>query len=195
MDPLLQSIAGQISPRTISQMSSVLGIEDQQTQAAISMALPVLLGALQRNASDEDGATALTNALERDHDGSILQDVRGNITRQEVMDDGSAILGHVLGQKAPGIERSIGKSTGIDPQTVTMLITMLLPVVMGVLGQRRQEANMSPTDVSNLLLQERESAKSTQPELSQLLDLDGDGDISNEVVTLGANLLQSFLKK
>ena len=62
MDPLLQSIAGQISPRTISQMSSVLGIQDQQTQSAISMALPVLLGALQRNTSDETGATALMYA-------------------------------------------------------------------------------------------------------------------------------------
>jgi hypothetical protein len=195
MDPLLQSIAGQISPRTITQMSSALGIEDQQTQAAISLALPVLLGTLQRNAADEDGATALTNALERDHDGSILQDVRGNITRQEVMDDGNAIMGHVLGQKAPGIERSIGKSTGIDPQTVAMLITMLLPIVMGELGKRRQEANLSPTDVSTLLQQERETAKSNQPELSQLLDLDGDGDISNEVVTLGTTLLQGFLKK
>ena len=195
MDSLLQSIAGQLDGNTIAQMSSALGVEDESTQAAIGLALPVLLGALSRNTSTDEGAESLTNALARDHDGTILQDVSGNITRQEVMDDGSAIIGHVLGQQEKGIESSIGRSTGIDPQNVAMLMSMLAPVVLGVMGQQKQEKNMNASDVSSMLQQNRETAKSNAPELSSLLDMDGDGDISDDMVTLGANLLQSFMKK
>ncbi|MFA9490127.1 MAG: DUF937 domain-containing protein [Anaerolineales bacterium] len=195
MDPLLQNIAGQLDSNTIAQMSSALGVEDESTQAAIGLALPVLLGALSRNTSTDEGAESLTNALARDHDGTILQDVSGNITRQEVMDDGSAIIGHVLGQQEKGIESSIGRSTGIDPKNVAMLMSMLAPVVLGVMGQQKQEKNMNASDVSSMLQQNRETAKSNAPELSSLLDMDGDGDISDDMVTLGANLLQSFMKK
>ncbi len=54
---------------------------------------------------------------------------------------------------------------------------------------------MNASDVSSMLQQNRETAKSNAPELSSLLDMDGDGDISDDMVTLGANLLQSFMKK
>jgi len=195
MDPLLQSIAGQLDSNSIAQMSSAIGIKDESTQAAIGLALPVLLGALSRNTSTDEGAESLTNALGRDHDGTILQDVSGNITRQEVMDDGSAIIGHLLGQQEKGVENSIGRSTGIDPQNVAMLMSMLAPVVLGVMGKQKQENNMNASDVSSMLQQNRETAKSNAPELSSLLDMDGDGDISDDMVNLGANLLQSFMKK
>jgi hypothetical protein len=195
MDPLLQSIAGQLDSNSIAQMSSAIGIKDESTQAAIGLALPVLLGALSRNTSTDEGAESLTNALGRDHDGTILQDVSGNITRQEVMDEGSAIIGHVLGQQEKGVENSIGRSTGIDPQNVAMLMSMLAPVVLGVMGKQKQEHNMNASDVSSMLQQNRETAKSNAPELSSLLDMDGDGDISDDMVNLGANLLQSFMKK
>ncbi len=195
MDPLLQSIAGQLDSNTIAQMSSMLGVENKSTQAAIGLALPVLLGALSRNAATDEGAESLTNALARDHDGSILQDVSGNVTRQEVIQDGSSIMGYVLGDQQQGVNKSIGRSTGIDPKNVAMLMSMLAPVVLGVMGQQKQKNNMNASDVSSMLQQNRETAKSNAPELSSLLDMDGDGDISDDMVTLGANLLQSFLKK
>ena len=195
MDPLLQTIAGQLDSNTIAQMSGSLGIKDESTQQAIALALPVVLGALSRNSSTAEGAESLTNALARDHDGTILQDVSGNITRKEVIQDGSAIMGHILGQNQQGVNNSIGRSTGLDPQTVSSLMSMLAPVVMGVMGQQRQANNMSASDVSAMLQENRETAKTNAPELSSLLDMDGDGDISDEMVTLGANLLQSFLKK
>ncbi len=195
MAPLLQSIAGQLDSNTIAQMSSMLGVENKSTQAAIGLALPVLLGALSRNAATDEGAESLTNALARDHDGSILQDVSGNVTRQEVIQDGSSIMGYVLGDQQQGVNKSIGRSTGIDPKNVAMLMSMLAPVVLGVMGQQKQKNNMNASDVSSMLQQNRETAKSNAPELSSLLDMDGDGDISDDMVTLGANLLQSFLKK
>lgn len=194
MDTLIQGVLEQMSGNTISNMSSSLGLDEQTTQTAISMALPVIVGALERNASSKEGAESLTNALTKDHHGQLLNDISGNVTRQEVMDDGSAILGHVFGGRTQTIEKSVGKSTGIDPKTSAMLMSMLAPVVLDVLGKKRQEENWGSSDVSRMLQQDRQTAKSQQPQLAQLLDFDGDGDISDEVVSIGSSLLQGFLK-
>jgi len=59
----------------------------------------MILGALNRNTSSASGAEALVGALQRDHDGSILNDLSQALTAPETMDDGTAILGHVMGDR------------------------------------------------------------------------------------------------
>ncbi|MCB1605646.1 MAG: DUF937 domain-containing protein [Xanthomonadales bacterium] len=64
---LIDQIAGALGPNAVQQMSSQLGASPQATRDAISAALPVLLGAMQRNASTPGGAQSLHNAVIRDH--------------------------------------------------------------------------------------------------------------------------------
>jgi len=52
-------------------MSAQLGTDTAATSNAISMALPILLGGLSKNAANAEGAAALDNALNV-HDGGIL---------------------------------------------------------------------------------------------------------------------------
>lgn len=195
METLIQSVMKQLSGDTISSMGSNLGLDEQTTQQAIALALPIIVGALDRNASSSEGAKALTDALARDHSGELLTDVSRGAVRKATMEDGAAILGHVFGGQQQNVGQSIGKATGIDPQTVALLMSMLAPVVLEVLGQKRKEENWGASDVSRMLQEERTIAQSQQPRLSQLLDFDGDGDISDDVVSIGTTLLQGFLKK
>lgn len=195
MDGLLQTLVPLLAGDTLSGISGQLGVDEDKTQQAITLALPLLIGALNRNASTSDGAEALTGALQRDHDGSILEDLLGNLSKQETMDDGSAILGHVVGDKRSGFEKNISSSSGLDSETTTQLLSMLTPVILGVLGQMQHEQSMEPQDVASLLQNERKTAESAVPGMASFLDMDGDGDITEEVISLGANLLNSFLSK
>jgi len=68
---------GQIAGPALGQISGQIGADPQSTQTAVSAALPLLLGALARNASQPGGAEALAGALGRDHDGSVLDHVAG----------------------------------------------------------------------------------------------------------------------
>lgn len=77
MDGLLQTLVPLLAGDTLSGISEQLGVDENKTQQAIALALPLLIGALNRNASTADGAEALTGALQRDHDGSILEDLLG----------------------------------------------------------------------------------------------------------------------
>ena len=195
MDGLLQTLVPLLAGDTLSGISEQLGVDKNKTQQAITLALPLLIGALNRNASTADGAEALTGALQRDHDGSILEDLLGNLSKQETVDDGSAILGHVIGDKQSGFEQNISRSSGLDAETTTQLLSMLTPVILGVLGQMQHKQSMEPQDVASLLQNERKTAESAVPGMANFLDMDGDGDITEEVISLGANLLSSFLSK
>jgi hypothetical protein len=77
MSELMQILDQALSGHTVDQISSQLGVDRDSAQNAIGLAVPVLLGALSRNASTPEGARALENAVERDHDGSILDNLGG----------------------------------------------------------------------------------------------------------------------
>ena len=81
---LMDLVQSQISDQMIGQLTEQLGggVDKQQTAAATTGILGTLMSAMAKNASTPDGAAALNNALERDHDGGILDDVMGMITGQ-----------------------------------------------------------------------------------------------------------------
>lgn len=189
---IIQMLASQLDERTIKQISTQLGADDQTTQQAISTAIPMLLGALDRNTNTADGAQALTNALQRDHDGSILNDAPNAVTRPETRQDGQAILNHVLGAKQNNVEMGISKTTGLDMSSTGQLMQMVAPLVLGALGQMQQQQNLDAGQVSSLLSKERQETESSLSGLAKILDMDGDGDVTDDLIGLGSNLLGGF---
>jgi hypothetical protein len=157
------------------------------------MALPLLIGALSRNTSSPDGAAGLAGALKRDHDGSILGDLAQAVGRPETIQDGSAILSHVLGPKQENVVSSVSRATKMDSNQVGQILAILAPIILGALGKAQRTRNLDEQGLSAMLQQERKTVASTSSGLTQLLDMDGDGDVSEEIVSLGANLLGGLL--
>jgi hypothetical protein len=75
----LEQLLGQLDPNTIQRMAGQLGVSPQQAQSGIQAALPLLLGAMQRNASTEQGAAALHRAVTRDHQNVDLGGLLGGL--------------------------------------------------------------------------------------------------------------------
>ena len=57
---LLQTLTEQISGSALSGLAGQLGADEGTTQSAIAAALPMIIGAMAKNASSDQGATALT---------------------------------------------------------------------------------------------------------------------------------------
>lgn len=193
MDSMFQLLLTQLSSGAVSQISERLGVDDEKAQQAVGMALPIIIGALNRNSSSASGAEALTNALEKDHDGSILSNLPAAVSNQATMDEGAAILGHVLGDQSNGLVSSVSRATGLEPQQASQIFAVLAPIVMGALGQMQRKQGLDSQGVANLLQEERSTFEKTSSGLVSLLDMDGDGDVSEEIVSLGSNLLGGLL--
>jgi hypothetical protein len=98
---LLNSVLGALGPQVMQHVAGQLGTNPQQTQGAIQAALPLLLGAMGKNASQPQGAQALHTALVKDHAGldigSVLGAVMGGGQSQQSGGGLGDILGAVMG--------------------------------------------------------------------------------------------------
>jgi hypothetical protein len=154
---ILEAVLAQFTPEVSRQISRQLGVDQQTVQRAILAALPLLVAAMARNASDPRGASSLSNALARDHDGSILQDVPGAVRGYQDQ-PGEGILKHVLGDQRRDVGNALTEASGADGSA---LLQMLAPIVMGVLGDMQRQQNLNSDSLASTLGQEREQLTQT----------------------------------
>ncbi len=116
------------------QLSQQLGTDPQQTASALEAAVPLLLGAITRNATTPDGAAALDNAL-NDHSGDTL-----GLFQQGQLPDmttGQGILGHVFGSQQNSAVNAVAQRAGISPQLAMQILMIAAPLVMNYLARQR----------------------------------------------------------
>lgn len=193
---ILSQVAGGDTTRTISRQ---IGADEDTTRKAISAALPTLVTALSRNAAASSGAGNLASALDRDHDGSILDDVAGFLQGGGASSLGDGILGHILGNRRGSVESGIGKASGLNQGQVGQLLALLAPLVMGALGRQKRQEGLGAGDLSTWLqgqsAQIGKQAPGALGAVTSLLDRDGDGQVGDELMELGGSLLGGLFGK
>lgn len=198
MSSIIDVLMDQLKGDTLGKISHQVGAREKETAKAMPEILGLLTEALARNSSRQEGAQALSNALAKDHDGSILDNLSDFIEHfQEGPGDG--ILRHVLGEKRNAIEERLSQKSSLDLGSVANLLTMLAPLVMGFLGRSQREKNLDSDALASLLGLEREQARQVAPKstglLGQLLDADGDGSVTDDVVKMGGGLLSRLFSR
>lgn len=197
MSSILEDLAAQIGGANLTQLAESLGADKGSVEKAVAGVLPVLMGALAHQADDSSGAGSLLAALDRDHDGSVLDDIGGFLAGGD-SSDGSAILGHVLGGAQPKAERTVSKMSGLNTRQVGSLMAMLAPIVMGYLGRMQRQKHLDGAGLAHQLGREREAINRAQPDamsvITSLLDKDHDGDLTDDLASIGSSLLSQFLK-
>lgn len=204
MANLMDLLQGQLSDDMVDRLSQQIGGADrQQTAVAANSIVNVLLSALNKNAQDPGGASSLASALDRDHDGSILDDVIGMISGQvrpqnERMVNGSGIVKHVLGRKTDNVIDMVSRMSGLDKNRSGSLLTMLAPIVMGALGRQKRQQNLDTGGLSGLLNKTVKSQKSQNAQMdliSRFLDQDGDGSVIDDLAGFGMKALGKFFRR
>ena len=181
-----------LDSNTVGQMSQTLGVSEGTTSNAIQTALPMLLAALARNSSTSNGASSLLGALDRDHDGSILDDVGGFLANYG-SGDGQGILEHLFGNRVGAVQTGLSQSTGLDAGTTAQLLMMLAPIVMGALGRANQQGAIDQSNLPTVLTGATErvgGSPGTIGILSQLLDSNQDGSAVDDVMRMASGLFR-----
>lgn len=194
MDTLLQGLMGKLGDGAVGQIAEQLGVDEGTAQNGIQAALPILLGALARNAQNEDGAQSLDTALASDHDGSILDNLSSAITGHQD-GPGAAILGHLLGGQTNQISNVVGQSLG--GANGGALLQILAPIVMGYVGQQKQQQGLDVMGLAGMLLGGGGQQQQAQPAASglvgmvgQLLDQNHDGSPVDDIIGLAGRFLK-----
>jgi len=150
MASLVDSLMEQLQQKgAIDQIAGKLGVAPGQANTAVSAAIPAILAGLAKNTQKPEGAAALAGALEKDHDGSILDDDHYFDAYQEKK--GDKILGHVFGEKAPAVETQVSALGGLGGGQGADLLKMLAPLVMGYLGKQKSSGGLDVSALSQIL--------------------------------------------
>jgi hypothetical protein len=187
MSGILDLLNSDVGKTIISGVSGQSGQPYDKTGNLLTMAMPVLMQAMKRNAGSADGAQGLMNALSNKHDGSILDNLDGLFSGgvdKDVIDDGGKILGHVLGNNRENVENALSQKSGIDAGAVGDIMKVAAPLLMGVVGkQKRRQAVHSTSGLEGLLggMLRSNSPEHKQSFLESFLDADGDGSIIDDV--------------
>lgn len=171
MASIVESVLGMLSGDTLGKISQQVGIPEDKAKQAIPGVMAVLTGALAKNASRPEGASELANALSKDHDGSLLNNMSDYISHYKE-GDGDGILKHVLGNNRNVVEKGLSQKTGLDMGSIGNLLTMAAPILMGALGQTQRSQGLDINSLSNLLGQESNQAQG----------ISGMGDILGQIL-------------
>ena len=200
MADLFDLLKGQLDDNLIGQLSNQLGGADrQQTQKAAQGAISTLVSALAKNAANPQKASGLSNALDNDHDGSILDNLSGllggNVGQQHARAaNGAGIIKHLLGNQQNGAIDMISKMSGLDSGKSGNMLATLAPIVMGMLGKQKRQSGLDIGGIAGLLSnsvnQQRSSGNPMLDMANRFLDQDGDGSALDDVAGMvGKGLL------
>ncbi|WP_142786431.1 DUF937 domain-containing protein [Changchengzhania lutea] len=195
MAGILDLLNSDLGKTIISGVSSETRQPQNKTQDVLTMAMPLLMAAMKRNAQSPQGAQGLLSALDNKHDGSILDNLGslfGGGVDNSVKNDGKKILGHILGGKQRNVEQALSQKSGMDMADVAQILKVAAPILLGILGKQKRENNVNnQSGIEGLLggLLGGNSKQQEQSFLETILDADGDGSVMDDVagMVLGGN--------
>ncbi|PQA92367.1 hypothetical protein B0A69_15075 [Chryseobacterium shigense] len=145
---LIDLLTGSTSNQVAEQAENKFGISRNQIIALLAVAAPLVISYLRNKSQDAKEAEALNNALDKDHDGSILDDATQAEARQA---EGGSILDHVFGGQKSTVENQLSQNTGISIDKIGPILAMLAPVIMGYIGKEKQQNNVGAGGLGDLL--------------------------------------------
>jgi len=187
---IVDLLKGQLPEEALEILAGSAGVSRGQAKEVTQMGIPLLMEAMQRNASSPEGARALAGALDR-HSKDIPADPRSFLAGVDTA-DGAKILSHVLGGRKDQAENRLAGRAGLDSGQVDGILSSLAPMLLSLLGQKKS-GETREEGLPGLLgsLMEQSGGGDLKKIAAGLLDADGDGDIMDDV----GNLLGGFLKR
>ena len=195
---LIDLITGNAGNQVASQAENKFGINKNQVIALLAVAAPLVISYLRKKSQDDPNeAEALNNALDKDHDGSILDDPSQVEARQA---EGGSILSHIFGGDKANVENQLSQNTGISMDKIGPILGMLAPLIMGYIGKQKQSSGVtSGGGLGDLLggilgnANEQAQGQSTNPINDILGSVLGGGSSSADSGNPLGNILASVL--
>ena len=162
---LLDIAKGYFSKGAVGALAAALGEKEDATNKAIGGVLPSILGGLMSKSSTSSGASALFNMLD-DADDGILDDVAGLFTGDKLeatKSAGGGMLSSILGNNLGSVAGMIAKMSGLGKGSSSSLLSLVAPIVMGLLRKTKREHGLDAGGLASLLQGQSKYVKDAAP--------------------------------
>lgn len=151
---LLNQVSNEFGGDTLNRIASTIGESPGKIKAALSDMLPALLGGLASKAQTKEGAHELLDVIHSGHlDTEQYEHVSDAIKAPNalgnLMNAGEPLLDTVLPGKSGAVSDWVASHSGIKPTASKSLMSMVLPLLLGLIGRR--VGNSGESGLMNLL--------------------------------------------
>jgi hypothetical protein len=153
-----------LTPDMIGRIATALGLDRNNTQTAIGAAVPALLAAFSKTATQPGGSQKLVDAA-RQQTGTLgnFANVLGTGGQASLAEKGTQMLSALLGGRDQNaLAQTVAKFAGLSQGPASSLLGMLAPVVMGTIGQQ-QGQSLNASSVASLLANQKDNIAAALP--------------------------------
>lgn len=165
-------LLGNESSGAVSALAKQFGISESQARDAVSSLAPSLSRGMQHQTKESAGLDSLINALGKGNHSRYIDDP-GVLGRQETVEDGNSILGHIFGSKdvSRNVAKHASQETGLGSTLLKKMLPVVATMVMGTLGKKILGGGTAAP-----------ARQQSSGILGTLLDSDRDGSIMDDVL-------------
>ena len=124
---LLQTM---LSGNSVNSVSNKTGLSSKLVKKLITLAIPVLIKYLTSNVSSQSGALSLLSALTKHNNTRSMSEQIDEVDEE----DGSKIIGHILGDDKDKVVKELAAETGIEKKQVDRSLGLIAPALLAVLA-------------------------------------------------------------
>jgi hypothetical protein len=165
---LVDIVQEQLDGNVLTKLAETLGTSPGTTRTAANTAIPTLLSVLGTQAATRDGARNLASAVDS-LDDRVLDDLPqalngGGRSGLNLGETGTKLLDSLLGGSTlSSLSSVLSRFTGLGSGSMSSLLTMLAPIVLGVLKQRTQGRGSDVNALASLFEEQRQNISNAMP--------------------------------
>lgn len=163
---LIEAAKGLFTTDLLNKASAYLGENENSVTKAISGILPSVLGGLADKAGANEGANTVAALAQEQHvSGSLenLGDFFGNESGS-LLNKGAGLLNGLFGEtKLNALSSIIAHFSGAKSTSITSLLSMATPALLGYLGKHAAENNLNAGGLASLLSSQKENIAAALP--------------------------------
>ena len=168
---LLELVQNYFTGDTVRQTSTALGESESSVGTALRSVVPIALGGLFARSQQPGGAASLFGMAQQAHSSGILNNLGsllGGTTANSaapatdggLLNQGAELLRSALGGGYTPAVEGVSQQAGVRSSTVSSLLSMAVPVVLGLLGRHAATNNLDANGLGSYLGEQRGSIMS-----------------------------------
>lgn len=147
-----------LTPDVIQRFSQALAQPSDKIQTGLKSVIPTFLMGMASYASTNEGAQSIFNMS---HNSQL---------------DGVEAVNGVFGNELTSVTTSLGASTGLSSSSITKMLALVAPMVLGVIRKKVKQEQMNPFALKEFLIQQKSSFAELVPVgISHLLGFGASG--------------------
>ncbi|WP_223652566.1 OmpA family protein [Hymenobacter psoromatis] len=166
---LLETVQQYFAGDTARQASTALGESEGGVSTALHSIVPMVLGGLFAHSQQPGGAANLLGMAQQAHSNGLLGNLSGLLgglgttsTATPAADGGllsrgTDLLRSVLGSGYTPAVEGVSQQAGVSSSSVSSLMSMAVPVVLGLLGRHAATNNLDANGLGNYLGEQKSS--------------------------------------